>query len=380
VRILIAIGVPRQREAGAAGVVINHKRELERRGHTVECWFLEDVFERPPRFGRFEALIFGMGVAKRVLRERDRFDVVNIHAPWACVYGVWRKLLHPTGAPPYVMTMQGCDEHWVHIMRREHRKGRAWHFGWKNRLWHRVYERPMYHYSISTADYGVVANREGWIFSELACDRDPGRIRFVPNGTEERFFVKHEYADRTPLVLLYVGTWLDRKGIYYLAEAFEYLAQKISGIELTVAGCLQPEEQVKKFFAAGVRDRVHVVPLVKREDMPAVYAEHDIFVFPSLSEGMPLTLLEAMAAGMPVVTTETSGMADVVEDGFNGLLVPPADTESLVEAIERLLRSADLRKRLGQQAQETMRRYTWELVTRKLEEVLTSAAQNGERK
>jgi glycosyltransferase involved in cell wall biosynthesis len=114
--------------------------------------------------------------------------------------------------------------------------------------------------------------------------------------------------------------------------------------------------------------------------MPAVYAEHDIFVFPSLSEGMPLTLLEAMAAGMPVVTTETSGMADVVEDGFNGLLVPPADTESLVEAIERLLRSADLRKRLGQQAQETMQRYTWELVTRKLEEVLTSAAQNGERK
>src|SRR5271170_3452648 len=180
VRILIAIGVPRQREAGAAGVVINHKRELERRGHTVECWFLEDVFERPPRFGRFEALIFGMGVAKRVLRERDRFDVVNIHAPWACVYGVWRKLLHPTGAPPYVMTMQGCDEHWVHIMRREHRKGRAWHFGWKNRLWHHVYERPMYHYSIRTADYGVVANREGWIFSELACDRDPGRIRFVP--------------------------------------------------------------------------------------------------------------------------------------------------------------------------------------------------------
>ena len=192
--------------------------------------------------------------------------------------------------------------------------------------------------------------------------------------------MKHEYADRVPLRLLYVGTWLDRKGVYYLVEAFECLAQKMPGIALTVAGCLHPEEQVKKFFGAGVRDRVRVVPFVKREVMPAVYAEHDIFVFPSLSEGMPLTLLEAMAAGMPVVTTETSGMADVVEDGFNGLLVPPADTESLVEAIERLHRSVDLRKRLGQQAQETMRRYTWELVTQKLEKVLTSAAQYGERK
>lgn len=379
-RILIAIGVPRQQEAGAAGVVLNHKRELERRGHTVECWFLEDVFERAPRFRRFEALIFGMRVAKRILRERDRFDVVNVHAPWACVYGVWRKVLHPAGAPPYVMTMQGCDERYVHVMRREHRKGRAWHFSWKNRVWHRVYERTMYDYSIKSTDYGVVANREGWIYAELTGDLDPGRIRFVPNGTEERFFVKHEYPDRAPLRSLYVGTWLDRKGIYYLADAFERLANRIPGIELTVAGCLNPEEQVKRFFGAGVRQRVRVVPFVKREDMPALYAEHDIFIFPSLFEGMPLTLLEAMAAGMPVVTTATSGMADVVEDEFNGLLVPPANAERLVEAIERLHGSADLRKQLGQQAQETMRRYTWESVTRKLESVLMSAAQSGERK
>ena len=379
-RILIAIGVPRQQEAGAAGVVFNHKRELERRGHTVECWFLEDIFERPPRFRRFEALIFGARVARRILRDKDRFDVVNIHAPWGCVYGVWRMVFHPAGAPPYVMTMQGCDERYVHAMRREHRKGRAWHFGWKNRLWHRAYERTMYEYSIRTADYGVVANREGWIFAELACDCGPGRIRFVPNGTEERFFVKHEYADTVPLRLLYVGTWLDRKGVYYLADAFERLARRMPGIELTVAGCLNSEEQVKRFFGAGVRERVRVVPFVKREDMPAVYAEHDIFVFPSLFEGMPLTLLEAMAAGMPVVTTETSGMADVVEDEFNGLLAPPGNADSLVQAIERLCRSEELRKRIGQEAQQTMRRYTWECVTRKLEAVLTSAAQNGERK
>lgn len=379
-RILIAIGVPRQQEAGAAGVVLNHKRELERRGHTVECWFLEDVFERAPRIQRFEALIFGVRVAKRILRERDRFDVVNVHAPWACVYGVWRKVFRPGGAPPYVMTMQGCDERYVHIMRREHRKGRAWHFSWKNRVWHTVYERTMYNYSIRTADYGVVANREGWIYAELRGDLDPGRIRFVPNGTEDRFFAKREYADTTPVRLLYVGTWLDRKGIYYLAEAFERLVRRVSGIELTVAGCSNPEEAVKKFFGKDVRDRIRVVPFVTREDMPAVYTDHDIFVFPSLFEGMPLALLEAMATGMPVVTTDTSGMADVVEDEFNGLLVPPADAERLVEATERLCRSVELRKRIGEAAQQTMRRYTWERVTGKLEGVLMFAAQCGERK
>ncbi len=111
--------------------------------------------------------------------------------------------------------------------------------------------------------------------------------------------------------------------------------------------------------------------------MPALYADHDIFVFPSLVEGMPLTLLEAMATGMPVVTTNSCGMADVVEDGANGLLVEPANSEALVAATERLCRSVELRERLGLAGQETMRDYTWQRVTQRLEKVLALAAQNG---
>jgi len=92
---------------------------------------------------------------------------------------------------------------------------------------------------------------------------------------------------------------------------------------------------------------------------------------------MPLVLLEAMATGMPVVTTETCGMMDVVEDGVNGLLVPAADAPALTEAIGRLVGCADLRRRLGQAAQETMRRYTWDKIARKVEKVFALAAQNG---
>jgi glycosyltransferase involved in cell wall biosynthesis len=92
---------------------------------------------------------------------------------------------------------------------------------------------------------------------------------------------------------------------------------------------------------------------------------------------MPLTLLEAMASGMPVVTTNTCGMADVVEDGVNGLLVAPADAAALAAGAERMCQSVDLRKRLGLAGQETMRRYTWARVTEKLEEVFALAAGSG---
>ncbi len=375
-RILIAIGVPRQKEAGAAGVVLNHAAELAKRGHTVDCWFLEDVLQRPAKPKRFEALLFAISLSRRILKERGKYDVVNLHAPCGCVYGIWRSLFRPAGTPPYVMTMQGSEERYVRAMKLEARKGRAWNFSLKNRIWHHLYHQTMYDYSIKMADYGAVANREGWICAELKYKRAPGLIWYVPNGTEERFFVSREYPEKSSFRLLFAGTWLDRKGVYYLSDSFSLVARKMQTVRLTIAGCSVSEAEVKEFFAPELRDRVSVIPFVTRDDMAKLYAQHDIFVFPSLVEGMPLTLLEAMATGMPVVTTNTCGMADVVENDVNGLLVPAADAEKLVEGIEKLCQSADLRKRLGLAGQETMRRYTWERVTEQMENVFALAARN----
>ena len=355
-------------------MVFNHAAELAKRGHTVDCWFLEDVLEQPAKPKRLDSLFFAREVSRRIRREPGKYDVVNLHAPWGCVYGAWRRRAGKREAPPYVMTMQGSEERYVEAMRLEDRKGRAWNFRWKNRMWHRVYHQTMYDYSIKTADYGAVANREAWICAELKYRRTPGLIWYVPNGVEERFFIPREFSEKTECQLLFVGTWLDRKGVYYLAEAFSLVAEKMPGVRLTVAGCSAPEEQVKGFFASNVREQITVVPFVTREEMPALYGRHDIFVFPSLVEGMPLTLLEAMATGMPVVTSNTCGMADVVEDDVNGLLVPAANAEKLAQGIARLCESTELRKRLGLAGQETMRRYTWKRIAEQLENVFMLAA------
>lgn len=375
-RILIAIGVPRQAEAGAAGVVLNHARELEKRGHSVVCWFLEDVLANTVKWRRFQDLRFAAAVAKRILNSTGQFDVVNIHAPWSCAYGIWRKIARPAGSPSCVITMQGSEDRFTQAMRIEHRRGRAANFRYKNRLWHRLYHQTMYDLSIKTADYGAVANREGWTHSELKYHCQPGQIWFVPNGTEEQFFLNREYVSKPDVRLLYVGSWIDRKGVYYLADAFRILARRLPSVRLTVAGCLLPEKEILQSFAPSTHEHLAVIPFIVRDQMPSLYAAHDVFVFPSLVEGMPLTLLEAMAAAMPVVTTETSGMADIVEDAFNGLLVPPADSTPLADAIERVCCSADLRKQLGLAAQATMRRYTWDHVTQKLESILKLAAAN----
>jgi glycosyltransferase involved in cell wall biosynthesis len=123
-----------------------------------------------------------------------------------------------------------------------------------------------------------------------------------------------------------------------------------------------------------LEQNIEVIPFVPSEGMASIYAAHDIFVFPSLMEGLPLVLLEAMAGGMPVVTTETCGMADIVQDDINGLLVPAANAGAIAEAVARLHSSQELRRRLGLAAQAQMRNYTWEKIAARVEAVFERAA------
>ena len=103
---------------------------------------------------------------------------------------------------------------------------------------------------------------------------------------------------------------------------------------------------------AGLADRVEL--LGDRTDVRDLLARSDIFVLATLSEGMPFALLEAMAEGLPAVASSVGGIPEIVQDGENGLLVPPGDPEELARALHRLLTDADLRIRLGKAPRRTI--------------------------
>jgi glycosyltransferase involved in cell wall biosynthesis len=365
--ILMGSGVPKRREGGVATVIYNLGSELERLGHQVTYVFLDDLVAPGSVSPRFVELIFSFRLARYILENREKFSLVNLHAPAGLVYGIRRKWRSGASYPPYVMTLHGLEERRVHVMSREAKKGRAWNFGWKNRLWHRIYHFPRFRWSIRTADGAHTYSRDVWNLLQLKYDLDSDRVAYVPNGVERRFFVPRQYELHEELRLLYAGTWLDQRGIFYLRDALRSLAPRIPGLTMTIAGAGAPPEEILHFFGDDLAPRIVVRPVVPAECMPQLYAEHDIFVFPSLMEGLPSVLLEAMAGGMPVITTETCGMPDVVENDFNGLLIPPADVGALEQAILRLANSVELRRKLGQAARESMERYTWERAARQLE-------------
>jgi len=371
-RIAIAAPTTKQREGGVANVVYNTAEGLRRRGHEVTCIFREDVLKGPVRIPRLEAVHFAWRLAALLRKRRNEFDVVNIHAPVGFVYGLLRRLRMAGTLPPYVMLMHGIEEQRNYAMSREAKKGRAWHFSWKNRLWQHAYNMRLYRWSMKTADHSIVINRESWSWLYWHYHLE-GRVWYIPNGVEPRFFLERKYAPLRALRLLFVGTWLDHKGIYYLRDGFEALAKIHPELRLTVAGCAVDAESVKQWFSPAIRDHVDVLPFVSRAEMPALYARHDIFAFPSLMEGLPIVLLEAMAAGMPVVTTETCGMIDVIEDEHSGLLVEPANAQDFAASVRRLVESPELRERLGRAAQETMKRHTWEHTAKQLENLFALA-------
>lgn len=142
-----------------------------------------------------------------------------------------------------------------------------------------------------------------------------------------------------------------QKGIHFLLEA----ARGVAAARFVFVGDGPDRQRFEKLARElGVAERVTF--LGQRRDVPDLLAASDVFVLPSLWEGLPLSILEAMAAGKPVIATEVGGTPEALTDGETGLLVAPSDPAALTTAIRRVLEDADLRSRLASQGRDHVRR------------------------
>jgi len=176
-------------------------------------------------------------------------------------------------------------------------------------------------------------------------------------------------------VILTVGRWASSeryKGTDDLIRALARLRERIAGLHLVAVGGGDDLPRLRQIAAdLDVADRVQFLENLSREQIAACYAHADVFALPSTGEGFGLVFLEAMAFAKPVVGVEAGGTIDVVEDGANGLLVPPHNLEELSQALERLFLDDSLRARLGQNGAGIVRqRYRFEVFEAALDEML----------
>ena len=241
--ILMGSGVPKRREGGVATIIYNLGGELEKLGHKVTYVFLDDLVTPGSVSSRFSEATFAFRLARYITQNRTKFSLVNLHAPAGFVYGMRRRWNRNSDHPPYVMTLHGLEENRVYAMSREAKKGRAWNFGAKNRSWHRLYHFPRFRRSIRTADAAHVFSRDVWTILRLNYNLNADRVAYIPNGVERRFFVPRTYEVRGHVRLLYAGTWLDQRGIFYLRDALRKVVPRVPGLTMTFAGPGVPSEQ-----------------------------------------------------------------------------------------------------------------------------------------
>ena len=212
----------------------------------------------------------------------------------------------------------------------------------------------------------------------LGAPRRP--VAIVPNGADTRTFTPRpadEARARLGLpgdgpIVSYVGKLVPRKGVDTLVEAMGLLARRPQGAPLLVAagiGEMRPALE-RRAAELGIADRVRFVGKIGHDDVGWWMAAGDLFVLPSLSEGLPTVVCEAMNCGRPVVATAVDGTPEIVRDGETGLLVPPSDAPALADALGRVLDDPDLARRMGEEALRVGREtYTWEANARRMTEI-----------
>jgi glycosyltransferase involved in cell wall biosynthesis len=179
---------------------------------------------------------------------------------------------------------------------------------------------------------------------------------------------------RAPIRLLTVSRIDPRKGLRYLPAALADLVQRGHDVRLTLigptVGRLGEEERERVISSArelGVADRLELLGSRTLPQVLALARERDLFVLPTLpGEGVPRVLLEAMASGLPIVVSDVAGVPTLVQHEVNGLLVPPADPIAIAEAVGRLIRDGELRRRLIATGNRAARAHTADSHARKI--------------
>ena len=323
----------------------------------VRVFGLEALGEQEKPVANFERDIETMVATAVAEHKRKPFDL--LHAQYGYPTGLAALEASKRLGLPNIVSIQGGDGHWVGVTCCET---------------HREAMRAV----LDHAGALLIGSRS---FAEEVRGNhgtSPERFTIVPGAVEAaRFYPREDYSagnwlDDAHPTLLYHGRVDRRKGALDFLDAFALLRERRHPVaaraRLIYSGIGPDSDAVRERAGSlGLDDNFTNLGYVNYVDVPAVYRRADIFVSPTYSEGFSNTILEAMSAGLPVVSCAVVGVVDCLHDDVNGLLVPAGDVPALADALARMLDDEALRVRLSDHArQDVDEKYSWPVVARQI--------------
>jgi glycosyltransferase involved in cell wall biosynthesis len=241
----------------------------------------------------------------------------------------------------------------------------------------RPYDFAGYHRTLSPL-LRQVWRRAAAVVSNSAGLRDLGQnfepnvdVQVIPNGVDLEKFRTDERS-WTPAHMLFVGRIVYQKGLDLLLRALGNLQNREWTLSIVGDGPMRTALQISA-TSAGIGGRINFLGWKSRSELPAVFQQANLFVYPSRHEGMPNAVLEAMASGLPVIATRIAGNEDLVNDE-TGILVNSEDTAGLQVALEKIILDAQMRKQLGAAARKRVEKnYGWPRVAQEYLQLIKRA-------
>ena len=267
------------------------------------------------------------------LMSQERYDLCHAFFGIPCGFIV-RNL-----GIPYIVSLRGSDVPF---------------YSEKYRLLDKFFFKRLSRKIWKQADY-VIAN--SYLLKNLALQSSPDQeIEVISNGIDTNEFMKKEkYNKGKKLKILCVGRLIERKGFAYVIDSIKPLGEKVS-LSIIGDGPLREELELQSQNLD-----VKFLGVVNHDELSELYKEYDLFILPSFNEGMSNTALEAMAAGLPLLMTDTGGTAELI-DG-NGFIIKTADSNDITSKINEYITNKDLLEIHGTKSRELAEKMAWETVS-----------------
>lgn len=275
----------------------------------------------------------------RTLNTRNDFDIVHAHSHLffsTNMCAIVRRL----GSSPLVITNHGLISQTVP-------------------MWvHRVYIPTIAKWTFRSADRIICyTEKEKSMLIELTIDSN--KIAVIHNGIDTNVFVPPNKETNCGQIL-WIGRFIPGKGAEYLIETFSILVREWPDLKLLMIGNGPFKKNIEqKIHELNLSKNIIMKGFVPNSELPSIYQNSDVFVLPSINEGVPRTILEAMACGIPVVCTELPQLIDIVKGC--GIMVPKRDPQALAEAVSKIISDKGLSQKLGENGRKNVvDNYSWE--------------------
>lgn len=358
-KILLTIHHHLDPNTGAPGATLKLGQEYQKLGHQVFYY----SFDHLPHYlsGKIKSVIFPYFLAHYLSKLSTPIDIIDASTGDAWFWG--KVSSYQRNNNPLLITRSHGLEHTVHhAFLKEVKTGRQ-HSSWKYRFYHGGFRLWEVANSLREADLVFLLNHDDLEYAVTNLKIKREKTHVVMNGISESFlglkFETSPLSSPSKISIAQVGSYIPRKGINYGVPALNTILKRYPQVQVSFLGTGCSPAQVHQDFDEEVRDRVQVIPYYSNDTLPTLLQGHQIKLLPSLSEGLGLVLLEAMACGLTPIATNVSEPKEIIRDGENGLLVPPYDSHAIINAIEQLITNSSYLEQLRHNAYATAQDYSW---------------------